>query len=223
MISPPAAFRSTGDLTRLSHLNEQVKQPDNQLIAYRSPVQRDADRRSIANFGKSTRDAELTTRLTRCKFTPRDSNQGESGDATSTRRTTTKLEQNLIAPGASQRSAQAASKQSFPGAETNRKCRFKALAVFESDTDSAAERQSSLGSAYNRTGRLAESTGRNKTLAKQLITRTNYSLTEGGANGDSGPTAQRRRELVARGPQPSWDYSLRVNRMRGNKVDGRVE
>lgn len=124
-------------------------------------------------------------------------------------------------------------------------CRFKAQVVFESDTDSAQERLSSAG------GRRRAATGRGcgapggepaTDETKQLITETKYSLTNGAASSSQGEPKPAAAAAAGRAPQangianqaaparaalapiqPNWDYSLRVNRMRGSRVDSRVK
>jgi len=92
--------------------------------------------------------------------------------------------------------------------------RFRARAVFESDTDSAAERAAGRRApgqqdASRRPGR------------KQLISETKYSATteEPGAAKESAGGASRGKGAPL---QPSWDYSLKVNRVKDRKVHSTV-
>ena len=171
---------------------------------------------------KSTGDrdaAELTTRLTRCRF------KRAKGHEAAQRRSVTKFEQSLRALAGA---PQAASLSRLPpevsgngsqaaDAGPAASCRFKAQMVFESDTDSAAERQS-LASAGSLHRQARSGTRYGGSLKKELVSETKYSLTQMRPE----ELARRRRELLLSGPQPNWDYTLRVNRMCGNRLDSRA-
>lgn len=82
-------------------------------------------------------------------------------------------------------------------------CRFKAQVTFESDTDSQSNSISS-----------------NLGPKKELVSQTSYARTEKTQSAASRPDLS---SLAGKsGLQPDWDYSLRVNRMRGSKVDSKV-
>ena len=110
--------------------------------------------------------------------------------------------------------------------------------MFESDTDSAAERHSVASSRSALLGRLQRprpTTNGTSKPKKELVTETKYLLTSGSGGGLSkGKQEEKRRPLVearngsarlqtSGGPVPNWDYSLRVNRMSGDRVDSRVK
>lgn len=143
------------------------------------------------------RDIELTTRLTRCKY-PEGETAAEGAKRQRRKRTLTTLEQALEAQQA----------EKLPAGPVP--CRFKAQVAFESDTDSAAER-------HTRSSRLTSSSGHNRLLLgkksqKELLTETKFESTRAKQN------------LNTLGAlQPNWDYSLKVNRMRNNKIDSRVK
>lgn len=276
LISPPPAFKTTSGSA--SELAAPISLRDPQQR--QQPRQQPTTQRGTLDESAAPADSqtELTTRLTRCKFKQR---EDLPNDATKQRhhdrkRTITKLDQNLIAPNfhylvAVQRDKQQQLAGDHPE-ELKRprtladSCRFKAQVVFESDTDSAAERHSSAG-AQRRPPQVPLSTDRARSLQarpdkerKQLISETKYSLTNGAAAGAqassqdaesckqqqqqagkvaAAATASQRQQLAgaktAQAPaqaqlqqqqqrlQPNWEYSLRLNRMRGNKVEGKVK
>lgn len=85
-------------------------------------------------------------------------------------------------------------------------CRFKAQVAFESDTDSQSNSTSSS----------------NMRPKKELVSQTKY------AHADRSLSVPARSKLDLSslagksGLQPDWDYSLRVNRLRGSEVDSKV-
>lgn len=190
------------------------------------------------------KDTELTTRLTRCKF---------NKEATSKqhRRTLTKLEQNLVAPeiiisesGISNELSsplrQQTTDERIRAQATKNKYRFKAQVMFESDTDSAADRQSVASSRSGVLGRTRQIQPDGKAaIKKEMITETKYSLMTRASdfneknvsnkisNGEpvvvEAQNGSARLIAGGRGPVPNWDYSLRVNRLRGNKIDSKVK
>ena len=252
--SDPAPVRASLQTDRRSQRNGR----DQAAPWYREP------RLGLAVSG-GHEDTELTTRLTRCKFkrpavAAADGLRGSLGgvpksvEAGAKRRTLTRLDQNLLAPiGLSAANKASAHHSLGGGGGGGQNCRFKAQVVFESDTDSAAERQSSLGSlslyntdtkrqmlaarqqqrAQQRDNSLANEQASSSNNSKQLITETKYLLTNGSCakgNGQeeaggalSGQQHDKKGQLLARGPQPNWEYSLRVNRMRGNKVASKAK
>lgn len=225
-----------------------------------------ASKQTQPNRTKTITDSdqtELTTRLTRCKFN--ESRAAADNPKRQRRRTLTKLDQNLVAPNfecllrerersLGNNEAQSGLAQADGSRGQRRRlleaCRFKAQVVFESDTDSAAERLSATGGRRSAASSLAPNNRRRhgaaqtstpnavlnqaaKETEKQLITETKYSLTNGpGEKQDSGTNQTQWRagssdgqQLAQKRPpllQPNWDYSLRVNRTRGNKIDSRV-
>jgi len=191
-----------------------------------------------------TRETELTTKLTRSK------RQAQAlGSLAGTRRSTlTRLEQNLIAPSSNQPAGEA---NSGEGSQRRREqsgeqvCKFKAQVAFESDTDSMAERNSvasSRNSGAPKSGASAEQHSKPQPQPqsqpsdrkKELVSETKFSRSDeisaaraerpkadGSVRSEMGKGAAGISFAV--GVQPKWDYSLRVNRMRGNKVDSKVK
>lgn len=128
-------------------------------------------------------------------------------------------------------------------------CRFKAQVMFESDTDSmsVSERQSgaSQSSRCSSSNNNILKSHNSKRPPKELVSETKYSSTQLSndlANSDSrlqkgnssmqknssDSTMEQNTNQRVIGPrpdflEPSWDYSLRVNRMRGNNVDSKVK
>lgn len=139
-----------------------------------------------------------------------------------------------MAPDGGVAANQASRSSAGTGDNSAKLCRFKAQVLFESDTDSMAERQSAVSS------RSSSQTAGAKRPRKELVSETSYSHSGPLANQKaSGAPVEQRARLVDGGAQfksagggtggaatplmPSWDYSLRVNRMRGNKVDSKVK
>lgn len=224
-------------------------------------------------------DTELTTRLTRTKRAPQSTENTKERLHSSerTRATTfTKLEQDLVAPEAGGPANQVGScSLNQQAADLSKMCRFKAQVLFESDTDSMAERQSAASSrsgaqshsssrgigtgtgagagtgtaSATATDKLPRVAGRHK---KELVSETSYTrsgpLNQALNQAQVGRLLEQQARQVGGGAQfkfgtannksakanaamsqphaplmPSWDYSLRVNRMRGNKVDSKVK
>lgn len=164
------------------------------------PAFREEARRGASPSGKPA-ETELTTCLTRTRRIPDKPSRGV--------RKRTQLEQNV-------QSGQAAAGRK--GNATDQvSCRFKAQVAFESDTDSASNSMSPSAAAafQSQSGEPPPATTSPK---KELLTKTSYART------DRQPD-KRKHHLSAldrMGLQPDWDYSLRVNRMRGAKVDSKV-
>lgn len=150
-------------------------------------------------------DTELVTRLTRTKRRPTAAGAALE-PAGAPKRTLTRFEQSV----------------GVPAARPEGSGRFRAQVLFESDTDSMAERQSANSS-------------RSGGHRKELLSETSYSRTTGHSEPDghaqsgarvAAEAARGRARVEARNSgklEPKWDYSLRLNRMRGNKVDSRAK
>lgn len=166
------------------------------------------------------KDTELTTKLTRSRRLA-SSEQGNTKSLHS-RRTRTKLEQSLVAPNSAPRNQQTVSDDA---------CRFRAQVLFESDTDSMATDRQSMGSS-----------SKQSRLKKELISETKFARHESAGDQIGRPGKAGKREepkgrawsesqpgqaqvFAQAGHElaPHWDYSLRVNRMRGRKVDSKVK
>lgn len=165
------------------------------------------------------------------------------------RRTTTKFEQSIMAPELRGKDKSEGKIEIQSGKEQIRDqqvkgCRFKAQVMFESDTDSmsVSERQSGA----SQSSRCSSSNANNyknsssKRLRKEIFSETKYSKRDFSSGPDpskyasevetghgAAKTTQNTNQRMIRSTsdflEPSWDYSLRVNRMRGNKVDSKVK
>lgn len=179
------------------------------------------------------RDTELVTTTTR---TRRNAPQA----AAEPQRTKTRLEQSVSMPAAAAAAATAkgdSRAQSSGGgqAEATPGCRLKAQVMFESDTDTTSvatmDRSSRAsggvgGAAMTKSGAAG---GKAKATRgqKELVSETQFSSSSPAVAAKppqpAPPQQQQQNGAQLARLQPQWDYSLRVNRMRGNKVDSRVK
>lgn len=274
-ISPPFGFRSdepktqlTGDSRGRAGLKVSKSMP--KLHSTPAPAAK-------------VEDTQLVTRLTRRKFKP-DANEDPHEQKRNRLRSQTKLEQHLVAPKlppADDDKDDHRGNATFAGQRPSNvmpnNCRFKAQVMFESDTDSAADRQSVASSRIG--SQLAGATARQRLenvaadpsaklsdpkrsqlkKKKELITETKYSsyllnnnsrqpagelgsepakpaehklnsilksidVNKQVENGSVSLSARNNRKLLMNQQlMPNWDYSLRVNRMCGDKIDRKVK
>lgn len=236
LISPPAAFRSSEPA-----LNKLALAAESGPPAATPTQQRSSGDTELTSRLTRTRAAPVAAAAAAAKGAPAVNGRPGGNDEREQRpkRTLTKLEQSLVVGGGGSGSGSAlqlderqpttTTKMGEPSASASATasgpsaagCRFKAQMVFESDTDSMAERNS-LTSAKSASSQQKR---------KELVSETRYSCQgttpslalEEAAAAAGGRGARRRTKLGASGQpapvQPNWDYSLRVSRMRGNKVD----
>lgn len=195
LISPPPAFNdaNNGALKRRNLFKSEPSNLNSVATAEEQP------RKS---------DTEITTCLIRTKRDKRRQNSRTLTAQESAKRTKTKFEQSLVTPG--QRMDAKAGK-------------LKAQVLFESDTDSMATSSDGKSSARNR----------KQQPQKELTSETKFYHRRGdggaGQNSEAGSRAKvsgdakRGSAKLSAMLLPNWDYSLKVNRMRGNRIDSRVK
>lgn len=137
----------------------------------------------------------------------------KSSDRKSGKRTKTKFEQNLSTSGKDEKLEKKEEQQQ----QSRKPCKFKAQVLFESDTDSMATSSESKSSSRRR--KQKELVSETKFYQTSRLDQVEEEEKPAKVSAQAGKGSADLRAIL----YPKWDYTLKVNRMRGNRVDSRVK